>query len=500
MLRRATSTRFRRRAPAATALLVCSSGIAQALSAAAATPPPPPPTGATTVLDPVSCAITGWARNPGYAGPIRVHVYSGGPAGQGGTWLAAIFASLPSPDGLNDGYEYIFPTWFNSSIYVYAIGVDSSGTTDNDNPLLAVAGSRQLACHTPPSQWEGSQSVTVSQLGLTVKLGQVAPLMKKGDYSISGGAPDNHMSAVVNGGTETFFQCYTAATDDELSCASRNSDIDHLWDLKGLITTGPGSGTFQTVMPGKVPGDPYQSEYAAISATWRDPSTGTIHAWYHEEVPVPGCNGARYASVGYATSTDGGTTFIKHGQALTSPNSMTSTCTQQGINAPEVIPWGNFLFMYFDYWSGSGSGGTGIARAPQSDPTAWQKWYGGSFSSVAIGGPVTPIISNGTPGNHTSWHGSVIWNQALGRFVMVNSDFVNEGAFYIRTSYDMLTWSPEYLVVPATPAGGYRYPELFGQDEAQMGSAGWLYFGRTPAPGVIGPDTVLMRRAITITP
>ena len=169
-----------------------------------------------------------------------MHVYSGGPAGQGGKWLAALSANLPSPGGLNDGYEYIFPTWFSSTVYVYAIGVDSTGA-DSDNPLPAVSGTRQLACHTSPSQWEGSQTVSVSQLGLTVTLGQAAPLMKKGDYGITGGSPDNHMSAVVNSGTETFFHCYTGPTDDELSCAPRNSDIDHFSDLTGLITTGPAS-------------------------------------------------------------------------------------------------------------------------------------------------------------------------------------------------------------------------------------------------------------------
>lgn len=34
----------------------------------------------------------------------------------------------------------------------------------------------------------------------------------------------------------------------------------------------------------------------------------------------------------------------------------------------------------------------------------------------------------------------------------------------------------------------------------QMGYAGWLYAGRTPAGGCIGVDTILVRRAITITP
>jgi hypothetical protein len=475
------------------------SAITRPLTAAAATPPPTP-IGATTLIDPGSCAISGWASNPGYAGPIRVHVYSGGPAGQGGTFLAWITANLPSNDGSNDAYEYIFPTGFRNTVYVYAIGTDGSGNPDSNNPLLPVSGSRQLTCASPPSSGEGSQTIAVPQLGISVTLGQVAPLMHQGDYGITGGAPDGHMSALVNSGTETFFTCYSNTLSDEFSCASRNYDIDHFYNLTRLISS---NGTFSTVMPGKVAGDPYQSLYAAISATWRDPSTGTIHAWYHEEVPVPGCtNGARYASIGYATSTDGGTTFIKQGPALTSPDPMTSRCEQQGLNLPEVIPSAGYLYMFFDYWNAQGTGieGTGIARALQSNPTSWAKWYNGGFTEPAIGGRVTPIIADTTAGNQLHWEASVIWSQALGKWVMLNTDFGHEGAIYIRTSTDLMTWTPQYLVVAATPAGGYRYPTLFGKDATQMGYAGWLYSGRTPAGGFIGVDTILVRRAITITP
>src|SRR5579864_4051779 len=149
------------------------SGITRPLTASALTQPPP--IGATTFIDPGSCAISGWARNPGYTGSILVHVYSGGPAGQGGTWLAWITANLPSNDGSNDGYEYIFPTGFHNTVYVYAIGTDGTGNPDNNNPLLPMSGSRQLTCTSPPSSGEGSQTIAVPQLGLSVTLGQVAP-------------------------------------------------------------------------------------------------------------------------------------------------------------------------------------------------------------------------------------------------------------------------------------------------------------------------------------
>ena len=473
--------------------------ITRPLTAAASTSPPP--IGATTLIDPGACAITGWANNPGYSGPIRVHIYSGGPVGQGGTWLAWITANLPTADGLSDGYEYILPTGFNSTVYVYAIGSDGSGNHDGINPLLPVSGSRQLTCASPPSSGEGSQTIAVPQLGLSVTLGQVAPLMRPGDYGITGGAPDNHMSAVVTSGAETFFTCYSSTLGDEYTCASRNPDIDHFSNLTGLIKGSTGS--FSSVMQGRVLGDPYQGYYAAISSTWRDPFTGTIDAWYHEEVSIPGCpNGARYASIGYATSTDGGNTFVKQGPALTSPDPMTTRCNQQGLNSPDVIPSGGYLYMFFDYWNGQGAntGGTGIARALQSDPTTWTKWYNGDFTEPAIGGQVTPIIDDATPGNQLHWEGSVIWSQALGKWVMLNTDFGHEGAIFIRTSTDLMTWTPQYLIVAATSGGGYRYPALFGMDSTQMGYGGWLYSGRTPAGGFLGVNTVLVRRAITISP
>jgi hypothetical protein len=114
---------------------------------------------------------------------------------------------------------------------------------------------------------------------------------------------------------------------------------------------------------------------------------------------------------------------------------------------------------------------------------------------------VTPIIDDTTVGNQSHWEGSVIWSQALGKWVMLNSDFGHEGAIFIRTSTDLMTWTPQYLAVAATPAGGYRYPALFGATDAtQMGYGGWLYSGRTPTGGFVGVDTILVRRAITITP
>lgn len=481
-------------------LLVAAWGIASPLGAAASTPPPAP-IGATSLIDPGSCAISGWAANPGYTGPIKVHVYSGGPAGQGGKWLAWVNANLPSNDGSNDRYEYTFPSGFNNTVYVYAIGVDNTGATDNINPLLPASGSRQLTCAAPPSAGEGAQTIAVPQLGLNVQLGQVALLMQPGEYGITGGTPDDHMSAAVSTptDTETFFTCYSSTLADEFSCASFNSDIDHFSDLSGLDRGR--SGNFQSVMPGSVAGDPYQGEYAAISATWRDPATTTVHAWYHAEVPIPGCtNGARYASIGYATSIDGGNTFTKHGPALTSPTPMNSHCVQQGVNGPDVVPWGGYLYLFFDYWNGQNGGGTGVARASMSDPTTWSKWYSGGYTGAAIGGPLTPVIDNSVAGNSLHWGGSVIWNQALGKWVMLNADFGHEGAFYIRTSTDLLTWTPQYLAVPKPSAAGYRYPTLFGKDATQMGGAGWLYSGRTPAGGNIGVDTELVRRAITITP
>jgi hypothetical protein len=336
-------------------------------------------------------------------------------------------------------------------------------------------------------------------LKLRVDIGAVKPLITPGEYGIQGGAPDGHVSAESYGGvTRTFFPCWDGM--NQLSCLSENTSTDAFSSLAGLFRDPTGT-RFQTVMDGPIAGDPYESQYASVNATWRDPATGTIHGWYHAEVPVPGCSpGVHYASIGYATSIDDGHSFVKQGMVVTSADPVVpNQCFGQGVGLPHVIASGTYLYMFYDTLTPPDfvGGGITIARATQANPAQWFKYYNGSFSEPGLGGLRTILIAMGS-GGQQSWGASVIWSSTLGKFIMVHTDYNHEGTIYLRTSTNLLTWSESKALFGPSSLYRYRYPTLVGATDDRMGSTAWLYFGRHPADGYVGVDTLLARRSVTL--
>ena len=106
--------------------------------------------------------------------------------------------------------------------------------------------------------------------------------------------------------------------------------------------------------------------------------------------------------------------------------------------------------------------------------------------------PRFPVRFNGDV-----WGPSVSWSSTLNEFIMLHTDYHNEGAIYLRTSRDLLAWSAPFVVMRPSLRYGYRYPTLLGMDDPTTGS-GWLYFGRTPWQGYIGSDTLLARRSFVV--
>ena len=469
------------------------------------------PVGAIESVSGQQCSVSGWAKDPDYAGSITVQIYRGAPAEQGGIFIKSLIANIPRSDVGDHGFSYSLPASvvsFDDPIYVYAVGVDANGNPDGQNislPLyIPLAPSRQLTCsYIGPEADELARTVDLSQsLGMKVDLGAVEPVMRRNEFGIYQ-APDGHISVdVVGSTTKTFFQCVIAG-QGQLSCLSENPSIDSFNNLDGLLKDATGN-TAQSIMEGRVPGDPYESNYAAIMSTWRDPSTGIIHAWYHAEILVnPSLCGniMFYASIGYATSSDGGRSFTKHGIVITSPTPVnTNACGGQGVSEPKVIEVGDYLYMFFDFaqlpnypnTSLSDIGGVAIARASKSNPSVWTKYYIGSFSEAGIGGRITPVIRTGGV-NNQPWIESVIANAYLGKYVMIHTDYFNEGAFFIRTSDDLFNWTDPQLLIPSAANWKYRYPTILGRDSKSMGQNGWLYFGRYAT----ALDSLLYRRPIS---
>jgi hypothetical protein len=256
------------------------------------------------------------------------------------------------------------------------------------------------------------------------------------------------------------------------------------------------------VLPGRVPGDSREDIYAALQSTWRDPSTGVIHGWYHAEVSAstgPGC-GATYASIGHATSVDNGDHFIKRGTVLTSPYPKDLTvCQGQGVQGPKVLDAGDHLYMFFTvtHTGETARGGVGLARASKHSPGEWQHYANGRFDQPGIGGDITPVLPRGGA-NGDLWGASVSWNTYLRQYLMLHTDYNHEGAIFIRTSDNLLSWSNAFLLMRRSGHAGYRYPTLLGIDDDVTLERGWLYLGRTPRGGRTGPDTLMVRRSFSL--
>lgn len=464
------------------------------------------PIGYTDHENPAGCIVAGWAMDDDSPStPVYVHLYRGGQVGAGGIFVASTQANSPRGDSL-PGYFFTLPAGFNDTYYVYAIGINASGTPDGQNPLLPLyipnVPDRQLTCtngNTIDSDENAQTRNFDSSLGFSVNLGAVEVVHTKGEFGIQGGSPDTAISTETIGGVvKTFFSCWDGTV--QLSCLSENSSMSAFNNLSGLYKNTSGT-QFQPVLGGAIPGDPFESQYAAIASTWRDPNTGTIHAWYHSEIPIPGCSVGYWGSIGHAISTDGGLSFTKQGRDVTSQYPIVSNlCYGQGAGEPKVLESGNYLYMIYDQGfnnttNTSGAGLT-LARALKTNPTVWLKYHNGGFTEPGIDGSSTPVIPHGQLGTQP-WAGFVTWNSYLNKFVMTHTDYNSEGSVFLRISDDLISWSNPQLLFSDSSNHGYRYITQIGDSDDSMGQSGYLYFGRHHKQGGIGADTLLARRSIS---
>ena len=230
----------------------------------------------------------------------------------------------------------------------------------------------------------------------------------------------------------------------------------------------------------------FDNAYVGFGSVCLDQASGEILAFYHAE-DHEGVAGY-YASVGLAISKDGGRTFQKMGQVLTSskPKSPSSPDGAQGVGGPAVIvdPSGQYLYMYFTDWTREGlSHDIGVARSGIVDggrPGTWFKYYNGGFTELGLGGRATLIVGGRVPGDWAAFP-SVSFNSYLNQYLMV---YAAKDGFYAMTSGDGINWaSPTQLLTSATGwsgSGVSLYPTIIGEDDTHTGKENWLYYGFTP--------------------
>jgi hypothetical protein len=260
---------------------------------------------------------------------------------------------------------------------------------------------------------------------------------------------------------------------------------------------------------------------------------GALFTAYHGEdqegMPkLPGTGGIPgfHASIGLASSSDGGRTFVKLGQAVTSarPKGWQSYPGQADSGAGE--PWlmrshdGAWWFLYYTEHSREGGRGIQIclARAPASAPPApgaFRKWYQGAFAEPGLGGRDTPLLSAQAFDQGESFAPQVVYSDALGVYVMVLNlnvwkEYVEDkglrrSGIYLATSSDGVHWSrPEPLFIDWAVNLVGRPVSWHPAIVFDPGSStrGWLLYGHTDLwnPGHGGTPHHLWGRRIELAP
>ena len=265
----------------------------------------------------------------------------------------------------------------------------------------------------------------------------------------------------------------------------------------------------EVLRPGR-PGS-FDGNYVGIGGIVVEENKRDVIALYHAEdqsgMPKIGYNNVPgfYASVGLATSKDGGWSFQKLGPVLTSNQRKNPKGGHpaQGLADPTVCRSsdGRYLMAYYSEHSRVDDRGVqiGLARSPISAggrPQTWKKYFEGSFDQPGLGGRETPVVSMQI--FHADAHcPSVVYVEPFRKYVMVfcclaYADFVvkkaDRSGFYLASSDDGIVWSEPSLIYPVltVPIPGVEmamHPSLFLTDQEQGTVKGWLLYGYSPRWG-----------------
>ncbi|MEZ5401069.1 MAG: hypothetical protein R2729_15465 [Bryobacteraceae bacterium] len=224
-----------------------------------------------------------------------------------------------------------------------------------------------------------------------------------------------------------------------------------------------------------------------IEATWVDPSTGDVFAWYHHETGSQ-CPSGLYSTpqIGALYSDDDGHSFFDLGIVIESggrPDCSAPNGYFAGGNGDFTVLLdgeGKYFYFLFSHYGGDQlQQGVAIARMAfqdRRDPVGHvHKYFEGSWNEPGVRGRVTPIHTArgawNTPSTDAFWGPSVHWNSYLSQYVMLlnrsccEPGWPQEGV-YISTSPDIgnpKTWTEPQKIVD----GGNWYPQVIGAGEGE---------------------------------
>lgn len=326
-------------------------------------------------------------------------------------------------------------------------------------------------------------------LKISVELGEQKTILRSGRFGLEF-FPDMAVT-VISQSPE--FKMLVAA--DIQTYLMEGTDIEHI-KKSSLV-----------IKPGKY--DSFENGYVGVSGAYQDPD-GKLYAVYHAEdqngMPkltggvIPGF----YCSVALASSLDGGRTWEKLGQVITSNKPKEWTAYQgqpdRGVGEPWILVSkdGKYRYLYYTDHSRQDNRGVQIcmARSPMNQPPTpgnWQKYYNGKFSEPGIGGKDTPIMSVLVFNQAEAMMPNVVYSSFLGKYIMtfnfdvwkefINNTGLKDSGIYIAYSDDGIHWSqPEKLITDYAVALVGKsvswHPSLIWDPNSTQ--EGWLVYGHSP--------------------
>lgn len=326
---------------------------------------------------------------------------------------------------------------------------------------------------------------------ISVELGPQKTLLQSGRFGLEF-FPD--MAVTVIGQPPDFKLLVVAGIKTYLM---EGADLEHI--KKSNLVLKPG------------PLDSFENGYVGICGAYAD-ADGKVYAVYHAEDQqgLPKINGGIpgfYCSVALASSSDGGRTWEKLGQLITSNKPKEWTAFQGQPDRGEGEPWiivskdGKYRYLYYTDHSRQGYRGVQIcmARSPMNQPPTpghWQKYCNGKFSEPGIGGNDTPVMSALAFNQADAMMPNVVYSEYLEKYIMtfnldvwkefVNNTGLKESGIYVAYSDDGIRWSePEKLFMDyATALVGKSvswHPSLVWDPNSHQ--EGWLVYGYSPRWG-----------------
>jgi hypothetical protein len=357
----------------------------------------------------------------------------------------------------------------------------------------------------PPPAEAGPPPDATARLGPPVVL---APSGKLGleyfpDMPVTILAPPPHLRALVVAGVGTYLV--------------EGTDLAHLEHAEEVLGRGPRGAI--------------DNGYAGIAGAVE--YKGHLYAAYHAEdqegmpaLPLTGGVPGFHASIGLATSADGGRTWTRLGAAVTSPRPKGWTAYPGQADTGTGEPWlvrsrdGAWWFLYYSDHTRDGRVGVQIclARAPATGPPApgaFVKWHRGAFSEPGLGGRDTPVMSGEPFDQSDAFSPHVVHSAALGRYVMtfnlntwkeyVQRTGLRRSGMYLATSVDGVRWSrPEPMAigfsVDVTGLPVSWHPAIVWDPGSS--TAGWLVYGHSDrwCPRCGGTPHHLVGRRIELSP